>query len=91
MTDLSKYAYCEPTCAGSLAPYCIRRLTAAGPKYSGGVDSDSLCGRVSARNFGGWDIERLVHADDFEVSTHRNRMMVCQRCVEKLREAGEGA
>lgn len=88
--DLSKYSYCESALATAANPLCIRPLTAAGPKFSGGVDTASLCGRVNPR-VNGWDIRRAVCESDFGIridrgpyhaATHR----ICQRCVEKLRE-----
>lgn len=48
------YSFCESTTASSRSPWCIRRLTDAGRKTGGGVDTPSLCGRV--REGRGWDL-----------------------------------
>jgi hypothetical protein len=50
-----EYSYCEPTWAGSNRKWCIRRLTKAGKKCGGNVDTNSLCRRVHIG--GGWDIQ----------------------------------
>lgn len=99
MTDLSKYAYCEPACVATAAPWCIRPLTVAGLKLSGAVDTDSLCVRVTVR-MNGWDINRRPEAADLDATVERRTYdrrtifvpLVCQKCVELLRkrEAGEG-
>jgi len=91
MIDLSKYSFCEPVSAGPLAPWCIRPLTAAGKKLSGGVDTSSLCGRVkppSAAGGNGWDINRPVERCmlDAVYGHPGNPRIVCQKCVAKLRE-----
>jgi hypothetical protein len=92
MTDLSKYAYCEPAHVTGPAPWCIRPLTEDGPRPSGGVDTASLCGRVTPK-MNGWDISGPVSLDDFDVLVDRRtrfgggRMpVVCQRCVAKILE-----
>lgn len=80
MTNLSAYSFCEPSTAGPCAPWCIRKLTAAGRKLGGGVDTPSLCGRVSLTSLGGvggWDIRVPVEMD------HPG---ACKRCVAMLRE-----
>lgn len=67
------YSYCEPVFAGSFGRWCIRPLTDAGPKYGGGVDTSSLCGRVSLK-LGGWDI-RVPFGSV-------KKSVVCIRCLE---------
>jgi hypothetical protein len=49
------YSFCESTQAGPLSPWHIRRLTSAGRKCSGGIDTPSLCGRVTPK-WNGWDL-----------------------------------
>jgi hypothetical protein len=90
--DLSKYSFCEPAFVATAAPWCIRPLTAAGRKLSGGVDTSSLCGRVDHTKFGGWDIARQIEEHLFDARAERafagqvSRVpYVCQRCVAKLR------
>ena len=60
------YSFCEPSFAGSLVRWCIRELSVQGPKYTGGIDTPSLCGRVQPfgakvsgkknPGVGGWDV-----------------------------------
>lgn len=47
------YAFCESIHAGSLSLWHIRKLTEAGPKFGGGIDTPSLCGHVTK----GWDLK----------------------------------
>ena len=46
-----KYAFCETVTAGGTTPWHIRQLTEKGPKFGGGADTKSLCGREVA-----WDL-----------------------------------
>jgi hypothetical protein len=80
MTSLSwekdekpEYAFCERSTAGPLARWHIRKLTEAGLKLGGGIDTPSLCKQVLPLGpvrgaTGGWDInvritkEQLAHA-----------------------------
>lgn len=58
---MTQYSFCESVTASSISPWCIRELDPAiGRKCGGGIDSDSLCGRVKAQH--GWDLEVRVHA-----------------------------
>lgn len=78
--NLSAYSFCEPSTAGPCAPWCIRRLTAAGRKLGGGVDTPSLCGRVTlidVGGVGGWDLRVPVDVD---------QPWACRKCVAVLRE-----
>lgn len=54
------YSFCEAVTASNISPWCIRELSAKGRMLSGGIDSDSLCGRV--RSPYGWDIDARVFA-----------------------------
>lgn len=67
---MSEYSYCESVTASGSSPWHIRRLTDAGRKTGGGIDTDSLCGRVKAPY--GWDLERAVHRAHYE--------FVCPTC-----------
>ena len=48
------YSFCESASASSSSPWCVRLLTDQGQKLSGGVDTESLCGRVKPPF--GWDL-----------------------------------
>ena len=50
----SEYAFCESDMATSHSPWHIRWLTAKGLCLGGGIDTDSLCGRVKYPR--GWDL-----------------------------------
>jgi hypothetical protein len=79
------YAFCEWSGAASLAPWHIRRLTEAGKKTGGGVDTASLCGRVqphSQGGWGGWDLEAEVAGYPMDRETE-GRRHVCKTCAEK--------
>lgn len=76
---MPKLAFCEPVVVVGPSPWCLRYLTDAGPKYGGGVDTPSLCGRV--RQGYGWDVDVEVTKDRLE-----NPEVTCQRCQEKLCE-----
>lgn len=69
------YTFCEPQWVTGPSPWCIRKTTAIGPKFGGGIDTPSLCGRVPAHK--GWDLE--VRLTDHHLSH------ACQKCVEKYR------
>jgi len=79
--ELLKFAFCERNGASSSTPWCIRQLSNAGPKYGGGIDTNSLCGKVQADRWGGWDV-------DVEITEDRlNREGVaCPECVKRYRE-----
>lgn len=53
--------------------------SAAGPKFGGGVDTASFCGRVDPKKGGGWDLEARI--------TLHHLTHACQKCVAKYREA----
>lgn len=79
------YSFCEPSHGG--VRWHIRELSAAGPKYSGGIDTASLCGRV--RPFGnggtgGWDVKHEVTPEAVE------RVKPCQQCAEEYRRRTAG-
>ena len=79
---MSGYSFCESVWAGPKAPWHIRRITDKGLKLGGGIDTTSLCGRVT----NGWDIGVTITRDHL---THS-----CSRCAElysvaTAREGGE--
>jgi hypothetical protein len=85
--DLTKFSYCESTHATSMSPWCIRELTAAGQKLTGGIDTASLCGRVRPRGgpgkgWGGWDL--AVPVDPVDPGRHPG--VVCKNCAAVLRQ-----
>lgn len=74
------YAFCEPSTAGPLARFHIRRLSEKGLMPGGGIDTPFLCGRS---RINGWDIENLrVTREEVEVEGR-----TCQRCAVAWREA----
>jgi len=81
---MAKYAFCESSNAGSLAPWHIRPLTPRGKKLGGGIDTRSLCSRVSPsadNGVGGWDLEVEVESyGDLDAITD-GRRHVCKTCV----------
>lgn len=75
----AKYSYCESCFATPFSPWCIRPLI-AGMKVGGGIDSDSLCGRVKMQE-GGWDL-------GVEVDQSRTRS-ICSKCLDIYRRENE--
>jgi hypothetical protein len=57
--ELKDYSFCEPVSATGRSRWHIRKLTAVGPKYSGGIDTPSLCGYVQPTR--GWDIKTEIN------------------------------
>lgn len=76
-----RYSLCEGVRATSMSPWHLRRLTEKGPKYGGGIDTGSLCGRVKVR--WGWDLNVTI--------TPHHLGHTCPDCVEiYLQETGKG-
>ena len=46
------FSYCESIAATATSTWHIRKLTSKGRKLGGGIDTPSLCGRVTS----GWDL-----------------------------------
>jgi hypothetical protein len=67
----SKLTFCESVSASGNSPWHLRWRTGE-KKLGGGVDTDSLCGRVKAPH--GWDLEVDPHKTGVE---HDH---VCTRC-----------
>ena len=75
MGAVNQFSFCESLQATSVSPWHIRRLTAAGPKYRGGADTESLCGRKM-----GWDLETAITPLQLQGHT-------CVACLKAYREA----
>lgn len=85
------YSFCESSAAGSLSPWHIRKLGAAGVKLGGGIDTPSLCGRVDPEKWNGWDVAGVAITDAFLDGTTNGRRHVCAACVAKYRSEQEEA
>lgn len=72
--DQQVFSYCESIGAGSKSRWCIRPLSPAGPKYSGGVDTSSLCGHVTR----GWDINVAISDDNLDGACPVCASLYCQ-------------
>ena len=55
---MPKLSFCESVVATGVGKWHLRLLTDKGPKYGGGIDTDSLCGRVRAGR--GWDAQVAI-------------------------------
>jgi len=71
MADPLRYAFCEGVNATSRSQWHIRKLTAAGLKPSGGIDTFSLCGRIE--RVLGWDLKVKI--------TGEHLQHTCSACV----------
>ena len=69
---MGSVSFCESVTATSISPWCIRDLTTRGRLPGGGVDTASLCGRVSVG--WGWDLPRP------EVAPNIDGRHVCPKC-----------
>lgn len=84
---MTQYSFCESDYATSISPWCIRKLTDQGQKPGGGIDTPSLCGRVTPRLYhprsgtNGWDIPNVP-----VTLTHP---AACPKCLEIWKERGE--
>ena len=80
------YSFCESSTG--LGPWHIRRLTKAGRKPGGGIDTPSLCGSVRPRGdrggWGGWDIKVI---DPLGVVP---APVLCRKCVACIRRTKKG-
>lgn len=70
------FTFCESVAAGSRSRWHIRRTTAVGPKFGGGIDTPSLCGAVKPPM--GWDMEVRLQEKYFD--------HCCRECVRLYRE-----
>ena len=81
--NLSRYSFCESINA-ICSKWHIRRLSDAGSKPGGGIDTPTLCGR----RMSGWDIVVAITEAKLE-----GRKWVCDKCLAELRlmQAAEAA
>lgn len=87
--DLIRYSLCEPSQAAAMAKWHVRKLSDAGPKYGGGIDTPSLCKKVQPwgepvpgkkyKGYGGWDLE-------VRITQHHLEHNVCGECRTLLLE-----
>lgn len=73
--EVPEYAFCEAVTAGVSSPWHIRKVVSV-PKYSGGIDSSSLCGHVTP-DLGGWDVKVRISEHHLGHS--------CKECVRLYR------
>lgn len=71
------FTLCEPVVASSRSLWCIRKTTDVGPKFGGGVDTPSLCGRVRVGQ--GWDLQ-------VRITEHHLDKNTCKACLAKYRD-----
>lgn len=71
------YAFCESIHAGGRSPWHIRKIGAAGLKLGGGIDSPSLCTRVTR----GWDLNVRI--------TPHHLTHCCKECVKAYEALGQ--
>ncbi len=84
--EVPPFAFCEPSYAGSLRPWCIRRVGPEGLKLGGGVPTGErgpLC-RTWACN--GWDLNVRILPEhlDYRPGT---RAIVCHECAAEYKAA----
>lgn len=82
------FSFCESVFAGPLSPWHIRKLSDRGPRYSGGIDTPSLCSRVrpfgDGKGFGGWDLRVDI--------TEGHLKHTCETCRDEyLKQRSTGA
>jgi hypothetical protein len=80
-TDLDQYTYCEPPNVAANRPRCIRRMTNTGRHLFGGIDTESLCGRVKPLDVGGFG----GHDFSMPVEQMMEPREVCKACLAVLR------
>lgn len=81
MTAAAEFAYCERISAAGNT-WHIRPATGTGLHLGGGIDSDSLCGKVVAPN--GWDIDVPVVPEKAVAMAHtvdHTGRQVCLDCA----------
>lgn len=57
MNKSAAYSFCESVGASGRSPWHIRRLTEAGQKFGGGIDTPMLC---RDKRVSGWDLRGEV-------------------------------
>ena len=73
-----EYSFCESVHGTGVSRWHIRRLTDAGKKLGGGIDTPSLCGRVMPPY--GWDLDVQIDARTLE--------MACTKCQRAMSASG---
>jgi hypothetical protein len=74
--EVPPFTFCEGVKAVTLGPWHIRRVNPGiGLKFSGGIDTTSLCGQIKR----GWDLNVRIEEGHLEHT--------CPECVEKYRAA----
>ena len=73
MSKPEDFSFCESTWAPPLGKWHVRRLTDAGNKFGGGIDTPSLCEFIKQ----GWDLR--VPINQFHL-----KEVVCDHCREAL-------
>ena len=81
MASSNKFSFCESVHAGSHSRWHIRRLSDAGRKTGGGIDTSSLCGRLTTK-ISGWDINVEIRPASLQSACPD-----CEREYHKLQEA----
>lgn len=89
------YAFCESVHAAPLAPWHIRKLSEAGLKTGGGIDTPSLCGRVrpfgdesgERRGAGGWDLRVRILPRHFAKVPAGSSLICCAECAAEYAKA----
>lgn len=72
-----KFSFCESVTASSYSNWHIRKLSEIGQKFSGGIDTPSLCETVSLK-MGGWDLH--VEITEYHLGH------ACKKCVKIYRK-----
>ncbi len=67
------FSFCESVFAGPRSRWHVRRLTEAGKKLGGGIDTPSLCGHVKE----GWDLNVPLNQSQLKGCT-------CDSCREAV-------
>lgn len=71
---MSQYSFCEPVWAHPTSRIHVRNLEGGEPKYGGGINTPTLCGRLMDY---GWDIPGDVD------ETSLDYMLTCVECVDE--------
>lgn len=72
-------SFCESVDAGGASRWHLRWLDKAGPRLTGGITTDALCGHPKAPH--GWDVGVALTQHHLEKNT-------CPRCLDALAQRG---
>ena len=82
--------FCASLTAGPLEPWCLRLVGPEGAMFYGGIDTESLCGKVMPAGVGpwggGWDSRWPVTKDSLSLPLLYRYEYVCEECL-KIYEA----